>query len=203
LLLVSFGVCGTPVSAETEAEAAARTQRGLTETEVRRRVETCRLPEAKDEVDRSIAGATFRRVRLSAQQFLGLAIYRSTPQSGDAISAYRQLPLGGIGGRDVCEGVTFSRLSFDGADATIEIAGLRLRPDLELAVEYPSVFAELGRRKGQLQRAGAATYAVFEATPGDRERAKGLARRLRDAGLAASDALYFADRDKIYVELTK
>lgn len=203
MLFMGGAINATPVSAETEAETAAQTQRPLTEDEARRAVKDCLLPEPDGEVDHSISGAAFRRVRLSPQQFLGLLVYRSTPRNGDTLSAFRHLPLGGVGARDICGGATFSRLSFDGADVTIEIAGLRLRPDLELAVEYPSVFAELRRRKGQLQRAGAATYAVFEATPGDRERAKGLARRLRDAGLAEADALYFADRDKIYVELAK
>lgn len=154
-------VAGQAGASETEAEAAARTQRALTQAEVDRLTRDCPLPEpAADSADQpDLPNA--RTVSLPETVFLPLLVYRQVQTDGrrDAkISRFGDLPYGGVGLRDFCESVSLVRFPPYGRNGVMSVLALRLRPGLDLAADYPTAFAEM-RKRSQLARIEAGRYA--------------------------------------------
>ena len=106
-LLLSL-VIAVPAFAETEAETAARTERGVSKSEYARLKTSCVIPKSGGSVHNLPEGVTGHRITLPPMRFLALLTYHpaSLPAAKETIEKFHHLPKGGIGRRDYCYSVS-------------------------------------------------------------------------------------------------
>lgn len=153
-----------PAAAETEAEAAARAESPLTAAERSRLAADCRLPAGAPAAVEAPPGARGRVVSLDAQTVLKLYLFYP-PKPGDDAKVdarpYPYLPAGGIGARDFCSRLFVTRFPPLRPDRPMSAMGLRLRPGLDLAADYPTAHAEIVAKR-QVLRIDAGDYLAVQ-----------------------------------------
>lgn len=186
--------------AQTEAEAAAASQRELTETEKIRRDSDCRLPTGGDVLSQFGSAISATRVSLPAQRILVLIIYDTTGSTEThpvKVAPYPDLPSGGIGGRDICDTVVFGEIA---GMQNLTAVGLRLRPGLDLEKDYPTALPQI-RENGQVTVFQASEFARIDIADGSQVPL--FVTALADQPMIAADRRFFLIENSLYVPLRR
>ncbi len=192
-----LSLAGPKAQAQTEAEAAAASQRKLTEAEWSRLEKDCPLPAGREMLSGFPAGITATRVSLPEQNFLGLIIFGLTGDSAgnSRVDVFPALPRGGIGKRDYCDTIVYGEIA---ATPHSAVVGLRLRPGLDLRKDYPTSLPQI-EQFGQWAAISAMGFARIEIA--DAKEAPWVVAKIADLQMIASDRLYFVVDQNLYVPL--
>lgn len=170
LLLTTLGWPGT-APALTEAERVAVSDRPPTAAEVERLERECAVqPEPFDDVELSLE-RPLGLARLPGTRVLAVFAVIASEEVPDRarISGFPRLPNSGIARREFCDMVRVVAYPRPRPGTPGQVTGLRLRPGLDLAADYPDAAAE-ARRRGQLLELEAETFvSVSLEEPGEIE----------------------------------
>lgn len=197
ILTIGFAIIGvllmSDARAQTEAEAAAASQRELTEAEISRLETDCRLPSEGEVMNQFGNAIPATRVSIPEQRIL--LLIRIDATDPEKITPFPDLPSGGIGSRDFCERVFFGNVA---VMPNVTAVGLRLRPGLDLERDYPRAFAQIQEHQ-QVSVIPASDFARVDIA--DSDQAPLFVTALADQPMIATGQRYFLIDKSVYVPL--
>jgi len=191
---------GPDALAQTEAEAAALSQRPLTEAEISRRATDCALPTAGEDLTGLPSGIRAAKVDMPDQILVGLFFFDSVIENKTlkAVEVLPELPMGGIGERDICTSVVEGLMNGDPSDKDLLLMTWRLRPGLDIAADYPTAAVQI-RQNDQILFIRASPFAVIEISHATQ--AGKIVEELATWDRAKSTGFYLVTKDKLYVPI--
>lgn len=200
--LVGLGLLtSTPdAGAETEAEEAAQSQRPLTAAEISQREADCALPTSGEQLTGTPPEIRAVRIEISKQDFVGLFIFDGTVKDKvlKATEVFPELPMGGIGDRDVCSSAVAGIMPTHPSNTKSVLMTWRLRPGLDLAADYPTAAAQISQNR-QILPIPASGFALIKFEHATQ--ASGIVAQLANWDMVEPNGYYFFTNDKLYVPL--
>lgn len=186
--------------AQTEAEEAALSQRPLTPAEISRREADCALPTDGEELADVPPGIRAIKIELFDQYFIGVFVFDSTIKNKvvKATEVYPELPMGGIGARDICTSAVIGAMPAHPTKMKSLVMTWRLRPGVDLAADYPTAAAQIRQNDHLLQISGY-SFALIEIAHATE--ANAIVSKLAKWDRVKTDGVYIVTKDKLYVPL--
>lgn len=188
--------------AETEAEAAAKSERRPTQAEIKRLQKQCPLPETGEPAPGFPADLNATKVHLPAQRYVFLVTISEKPGTNGqktVVSRWPDLPRGGIGSRDYCGSMTLEVVP-DADEVAKAIFGWRLRPQLDLQKDYPTAFGTL-TQGNQYLLVGSGDYMFIRLERADQS--TGVMERLKGNSEVPPGTPYFTMGNGLYIQLSE
>ncbi|MCR9138184.1 MAG: hypothetical protein NXI27_19455 [Alphaproteobacteria bacterium] len=191
---------GPNALAQTEAEASALSQRPLTAAEIGRRATDCALPTAGEDLTDLPSGIPATKIEMPDHVLVGLFFFDSIIENRTlkAVEVLPELPMGGIGERDICTSVVAGLMNGNPSDKDLLLMTWRLRPGLDLAADYPTAAAQI-RQNDQILFIPASPFAVIEIAHATQ--AGEIVAKLATWDRVKTTGFYLVTKDKLYVPI--
>lgn len=200
LVGLAVSVSAPDALAQTEAEVAALSQRPLTASEISQREADCALPTDGEEIAGVPAGIRAVKIEISDQNFVGVFVFDSTIENKviKATAVYPELPMGGIGERDICTSAVLGAIPSHPSNMTSLVMTWRLRPGVNLEADYPTAAAQIRQNK-QLLHIPTHSFALIEIAHATH--ANAIVAELAKWQGVIPNGTYIVTNDKLYVPL--